>query len=114
MCIVGEMVPPTVGDQLALMGKWFDHPQFGRQSKVQTCSIVPPNTTKGIKVAFSSGRVRGIGPKLAERIVEASGMDTFKVIAEDPEKLKTVPGIGQGKGQKICDGYRENNKPPFN
>jgi ERCC4-type nuclease len=39
--------------------------------------------------------VRGIGPKLAERIVAAFGEATFEVIEASPEKLREVPGIGE-------------------
>lgn len=107
ICIVGELITPAIGDQLEITGAWFNHPQFGRQLKVKTCCIVPPNTVKGIKAALGSGRIRGIGPKLAERIVGVFGIDTFKIIAECPEELRKVPGIGKEKAQKICDAYLE-------
>ena len=43
---------------------------------------------------LGSGMVRGIGPKLAERIVGQFGLETFEVIEADPTWLREVPGIG--------------------
>ena len=40
----------------------------------------PPTTTEGIEKYFGSRMVRGIGPKLANRIVGAVGEATFEII----------------------------------
>ena len=51
--------------------------------------------------------VRGIGPKLAERIVAAFGEATFEVIEASPEKLREVSGIGEFRAEKIAAGWAE-------
>jgi exodeoxyribonuclease V alpha subunit len=51
--------------------------------------------------------VRGIGPKLAERIVDQFGLDTFEVIEADASRLREVPGIGEFRAGKIASGWAE-------
>lgn len=104
--VVGEMINPTIGDSLRMTGEWKNHPQFGRQFAFQACMLIPPDTEEGILAALSSGRVKGIGPKLAARIVEMFGKDTFSVIENEPERLLEVPKIGQKKAEKICESYK--------
>lgn len=45
--------------------------------------------------------IKGIGPKLAERIVGKFREDTFDVIERNPERLLEVPGIGMDRTSKI-------------
>jgi exodeoxyribonuclease V alpha subunit len=51
--------------------------------------------------------VRGIGPKLAKRIVDAFGVGTFEIIEATPEKLRDVSGIGEFRAGKIAAGWAE-------
>ena len=51
--------------------------------------------------------VRGIGPKLAERIVAAFGEATFEIIEASPDELREVPGIGEFRAGKIAAGWAE-------
>jgi exodeoxyribonuclease V alpha subunit len=51
--------------------------------------------------------VRGIGPKLAKRIVDAFGTGTFELIEATPEKLRDVSGIGEFRAAKIAAGWAE-------
>jgi exodeoxyribonuclease V alpha subunit len=53
----------------------------GLQFKADVLRTTPPTTTEeGIARYLGSGMVRGIGPKLAERIVGQFGLETFEVI----------------------------------
>ncbi len=60
----------AVGEQLRLQGQWITHPRFGRQFKVESCETVLPATLQGIEKYLGSGLIKGIGPVMAERIVE--------------------------------------------
>ena len=55
---------------------------------------VTPTTIEGIEKYLSSGLIKGIGPHLAKRLVEAFGTRVFDVIEREPERLRTVGGIG--------------------
>jgi hypothetical protein len=51
--------------------------------------------------------VRGIRPKLAERIVAVYGAATSEIIEANPEKLGDVSGIGEFRAEKIAAGWAE-------
>ena len=44
-----------------------------------------PATVQGIRRYLGSGLIKGIGPKIADRIVEHFGVDTLDVIEERAE-----------------------------
>jgi exodeoxyribonuclease V alpha subunit len=51
--------------------------------------------------------IKGIGPKLAERIVGKFREETFEVIEQTPERLLEVPGIGMDRTAKITKAWQE-------
>ena len=53
----------------------------------------PPATIQGIRRYLGSGLIKGIGPKMAERIVEHFGQATLEVIEQAPGRLVEVPGL---------------------
>ena len=57
---------------------------------------------------LSSGQIKGIGPKTAEKIYHAFGTDTLRILDEEPERLLCIPGISQGKLKKIQESYLAN------
>lgn len=51
--------------------------------------------------------VKGIGPWCAKSLVGAFGMDVFKVIEEEPERMKEIRGIGPKRIRKITSGWAD-------
>ncbi|OUN01499.1 MAG: hypothetical protein BAA04_09115 [Firmicutes bacterium ZCTH02-B6] len=104
--IVGRFPSLAVGERLRVWGRWVDHPQFGRQLEVSDYAVVAPATVEGIRRYLGSGLIPGIGPVLAERLVAHFGVETLHVIAETPERLLEVPGIGPQRAEAIAEGLR--------
>ena len=100
---VGSMPFLEVGDYLLLAGKWTTHSSYGRQLQVQTCTQVTLHTPQTILKYLSSGVIRGIGPKLAEKIVSAFGTDTLAVMREKPERLAKIRGITKDRAREISE-----------
>ena len=94
-----ELVP---GEHVTLNGAWTNHPKHGMQFQVETYKQTMPATVAGIRRYLSSGLVRGIGPRLAERIVAAFGLETLDVIEREPERLREVPDIGPKRSRLIA------------
>ena len=91
------------GENLLLKGDYTDHPVYGRQFKVVSYDVVAPADELSMERYLGSGAIRGIGPKLAARIVKKFGADTFKIIEEEPERLAEVKGISVVKAMEISD-----------
>ncbi|RME81079.1 MAG: ATP-dependent RecD-like DNA helicase [Caldilineae bacterium] len=93
--VVGKMIGVHVGEAVELHGEWVRHSQYGRQFKVEEMRLRVPTTVRGIEKYLGSGLIKGIGPVTAARIVSHFGRDTLRIIAEEPERLSEVPGVGR-------------------
>ena len=92
--VIGAMLGINVGESVQLSGAWTAHPQYGRQFKAETVRTVLPATIVGLEKYLGSGLIKGIGPVTAHRIVRRFGLDTLRVIEEEPARLRDVLGVG--------------------
>ena len=102
---IGNELPTEDGLEVELNGTWKDG-KFGMQYKVSSFQIVLPTSTEGIKAYLASDLIKGIGPVLAERIVDRYQENTFEVLEKNPEKLLEIKGITRKKLSEILEGYR--------
>ncbi len=105
MLITATGIFPTIGEgeNLLLRGDYVDHPVYGKQFKATSYEAVAPTDEASMERYLGSGAIRGIGPKLAARIIKTFGADTFRIIEEEPERLEEVKGISLGKAMEISD-----------
>jgi exodeoxyribonuclease V alpha subunit len=103
----GNLPELAPGEYLKLHGEWVDHPKHGRQFQVETMEQAYPATLEGLRRYLGSGLLVGIGPKLAERIVERFGADTLDVIENHPKRLREVPDIGPKRSKIILEAWEE-------
>src|SRR5947208_11629789 len=94
LTVVGSLLGVQPGESLRLVGRWGSHPRYGRQFEVHSFTTVLPATIQGIERYLGSGLIKGIGPRMAARIVAHLGADTLRVIEEEPGRLVEVPGLG--------------------
>lgn len=104
---VGSLSHLSPGQRVVVTGQWKDHPTYGRQLRVSGCLADDPRTLDGMRAYLSSGAVTGVGPELARRLVDCFGLDTLRVLSEEPEKLESVHGIGPRTVERIRDAYRD-------
>ncbi|NYI08320.1 SF1B family DNA helicase RecD2 [Allostreptomyces psammosilenae] len=107
LTVVGALLGAQPGESLRLHGRWTSHPQYGRQFTVENYTTVLPATVQGIRRYLGSGLIKGIGPRLADRIVEHFGTDTLTVIEEQPERLIEVPKLGPKRTRMIAAAWEE-------
>ncbi len=105
--IVGNIPVINEGEIIRAMGRWVTHPSFGRQFKVEVLEKQLPMTSSAIQRYLSSRAIKGIGPKLAEKIVGRYGADTFDVIENHPEWLAELPGISHEKARAMSEDFKE-------
>lgn len=95
------------GQGVSAVGDWKKD-KLGRTSFEATqISAYMPNSVEGIESFLSSGVVKGVGPKIAQRLVQAFGDQTLQVLGETPEAVRDVPGIGPRKAQSIIKGWAD-------
>ena len=99
--VVGQLAGITPGQELELSGEWETHPKYGQQFKATSFNVRMPAQAHGIQKYLGSGMIRGIGPALAQRLVDRFGEKTLEVIEHAPRKLLKVEGIGEKRLRDI-------------
>ncbi len=107
LTVVGSLLGAQPGESLRMEGRWGSHPQYGKQFTVENYQTVLPATVQGIRRYLGSGLIKGIGPRIADRITEHFGIDTLDVIEEQPKRLIEVPGLGPKRTKMIAAAWEE-------
>lgn len=107
LTVVGALLGAQPGESLRMEGRWGSHPQYGKQFTVENYTTVLPATIQGIRRYLGSGLIKGIGPRIADRIVEHFGIDTLDVIETQPARLVEVPGLGPKRTKLIGAAWEE-------
>lgn len=105
---VGYCLPIADNLRYELQGHWSKNPKHGVQFEVENYDEVITPTKEGIIAYLSSGQIKGIGPKMAEKIYDAFGLTALDVLDKEPERLLSISGISTAKLKKICDSYLAN------
>ena len=104
---VGNMPVIAEGERLRISGDWIEHPVYGKQIKVSAIEIMAPETTDAVEKYLASGLIRGVGASTAQRIVKTFGKQALEIMAQGPERLTEVPGIGEKKAEMIYESFQE-------
>ncbi len=105
--MVGILPSLMIGDSVAAMGEWVNHPTYGKQFKVSYFEKSMPADEKSMLRYLSSRSVKGIGPALAKRIIDRFGERAFDVLENNPDLLSDIQGISMRKAREISQNFRE-------
>ena len=105
--IVGPLPGVQCGETLHLHGQWTRHSQHGDQFKIESFTSELPASVYGIRKYLGSGLVPGIGNVYANKIVDAFGTGTFRVLSEESARLRRVAGIGPKRAAAIKKAWDE-------
>ncbi len=94
------------GDVVTVYGRWVHNPKYGRQFKVEQFEKQLPADRASILRYLSSGTIKGVGPKTAQRIVDEFGDETFDVIENHPAWLASINGITPKRAQAISEEFK--------
>ncbi len=95
------------GEHIKVSGVEKIHAQYGSQLVVSHYEKIMPTTTHGIEKYLASGVIKGIGPKMAKKIVDSFGEDAFDVIEKNPLALSKIRGISEVKAIAIGREFNE-------
>ena len=104
--VVGTMPIVSEGENITVRGSYVVHSEYGRQLKADSFEKRIPEQPDAILKYLSSGVIKGIGPKTAEKIVEKYGADTFEVMSNHPDWLADFKGISPRRALEIGDEIR--------
>ncbi|MBE6607871.1 MAG: ATP-dependent RecD-like DNA helicase [Ruminococcaceae bacterium] len=103
---VGIMPCTQEGEIIRAQGKWETHPSYGKQFRVVYYEKQLPATGGAMIKYLSSGAIKGVGKKTAEKIVGMFGDETLDVIENAPHLLCDIPGIKPKKAQEISEAFK--------
>lgn len=104
---VGNILELHEGENLKITGSWTEHPTYGEQFKIGIYEKTTPKTEQGIVKYLASGIIKGVGEKLANKIVNKFGIKTFEIIEEQPYRLSEIRGITEQKAKLISEEFCE-------
>ena len=107
VAVVGRLPVVSQGETIQASGSWRNDPSHGVQFQAQRLAVSPPDSLEGMRRYLGSGKVQGVGPKMAKRLVKAFGEDVFEVIENEPERLVEVPGIGPKRAKSLSEGFKD-------
>ena len=104
--ITGMMPYIGEGDVVTVVGKWVHNPKYGRQFRVEQYEKQLPADRASILRYLSSRAIKGIGPKIAQRIVDEFGDESFDVIENHPDWLAQIQGITPKRAREISEDFK--------
>ena len=100
---VGSLNFINEGELMELTGEFVEHNVYGSQFKVLEYREKQPDDEVSIERYLGSGAIKGIGPKLAARIVGKFGKDTLRIMDDEPERLAEIKGISERKARELAE-----------
>ena len=103
--VVGNISVVSVGENIEATGSWVHDKQYGQQFRAHTIKTSPPMSLDGIERYLSSGIIKGVGPAIAKKLIDAFGTDVLDVIENHTKRISKLPGIGSGRAENITRGW---------
>lgn len=107
LAVVGTFPPMPLGARVRVRGRIEVDRKHGEQLRVESLIELAPDTLAGLEKYLASGLIKGVGPKLAQRIVASFGLDALKVLEEEPHRLTEVEGLGDKRRTALAKAWRE-------
>ncbi len=107
LSIVGTFPRMAPGARVRVRGQIEVDRKHGEQLRVASLIELAPDTLAGLEKYLASGLIKGVGPKIAQRIVATFGLKTLQVLDEEPHRLREVEGLGEKKRQVLAKVWKE-------
>ncbi len=98
---VGNMGDVREGERLTMYGDYITSTKYGKQFKVEAFERTLPQDVTSIRKYLGSGVIKGVGPAMAKKIVDAFGENTLEVLENDPVQLSSIKGIHADRAKQI-------------
>ncbi|WP_237151987.1 SF1B family DNA helicase RecD2 [Oryzibacter oryziterrae] len=107
VALVGHVPTVSAGEKVEAEGQWATDKVHGLQFRAETITTHEPSGKDAVLRFLGSGLIAGVGPAMAERIVQVLGAKALEIIENEPMRLVTVPGLGKQTAARIAESYRE-------
>ena len=95
--VKGNLSRFQVGEKIKIVGQFEVHQKYGQQFKASYAYPIMPNTVDGIREYLINAKIKGLGPAMIEKILQAFGVNALKIIEEEPKRLLEIKGLTEKK-----------------
>ncbi|HEY4012417.1 MAG TPA: ATP-dependent RecD-like DNA helicase [Polyangiaceae bacterium] len=107
VAVVGTFPSTPLGARVRVRGLLEIDGRHGEQLRAESLVELAPDTLAGLEKYLASGVIKGVGPKLAQRVVATFGLDSLRVLDDEPERLREVEGLGHKRRVALAAAWRE-------
>lgn len=97
-------------DFVAVEGRWEEHEIHGRQFRATGYLQGLPRTLEGLVLYLSQAGIPGVGKTMAKRIVAKFGVSSLQILAEEPDRLSEVSGLGPARIEAIRERWEHDER----
>jgi exodeoxyribonuclease V alpha subunit len=94
MTLVGSLADIGEGQRVSISGEQEFNPKFGPQVKVAHFTLLEPQTVSEV-LRYLVKNVKFVKEVRAQKIIAKFGMDTLRILDEEPDRLYEVDGLGK-------------------
>lgn len=106
--VVGYLPFINKGDTIKAVGNFVEHPEYGTQFKIETFEKTMPESLEALERYLANGKLKGIGPATAKKMVKEFGKEVVHILRFEPEKLTRIKGISKEKAVEASESFNEN------
>ena len=106
--VVGYLPFINKGDTIKAVGNFVEHPEYGTQFKIETFEKTMPESLEALERYLANGKLKGIGPATAKKMVKEFGKEVAHILRFEPEKLTRIKGISKEKAIEASESFNEN------
>ena len=106
----GDLFNPAAGITYEMSGSWTEHAKYGKQFKIDSYCVKEPMAAESI-VVYLEKHVKGVGPVLADKLIEKYGKHTIRILKKAPERVSNEnKGISYDLALEISEQLQEGDK----
>jgi exodeoxyribonuclease V alpha subunit len=102
----GPLADLVEGQQVALVGRWRDHPRYGRTFEAVYYEQVAPSTVAGLTAFLASERFAEVSDRARQRVVTTFGAGAGRVIEHEPDRLVQEAGLTPEDAERLEQAWR--------
>ena len=111
--VTGYLPPLNKENEYVLTGSYTEHPRYGMQFNIESFEKVQISDLDQLIKYFAGPEFRGIGIKMATKIVEKLGLEAPAIIREDPSCLNQIKGMSIPKIQAVLEGLAKDTEDKY-
>jgi exodeoxyribonuclease V alpha subunit len=102
----GPLSDLVEGQTVHLVGRWRDHPKYGRTFEATYYEQVAPTTAAGVRAFLATERFDDVPQRARDRAVTTFGDGAGRVIEHEPDRLVAEAGLSQAHADALHEAWR--------